>query len=361
MRLPLVLVSCFATASLWAASEAPPADPPLSRFLPILFYTPDTGVGAGGFLIRNLDNPESGDPSQLIAFATITQKSQIISVAEPKIYWDQGRWEWAGKISGQDFPSEYYGRGRIEVKPDDAEAYDDKRFGLETRLKNIFYDGFFWELELGANWQRFTENHKDEPTPLVDAEFDRWGHKGHQKFVSAALGHDNRSSRVRATSGHLIRTFFRHYSFTTDQDHGNYGTLGLDWKQYMTLTEKQSLALQFYAAEMDREDVPFYLLQGLGGNQVLRGFYGNQFRDYAVTYAQSEWRTLWTPSWGFRVFAGVGAHADRLSAIENSSGKTAGGLGIDYFLDPRSMNNLRLDVGLSQDNVGVYFLYGNAF
>jgi hypothetical protein len=360
MRVPLFLVSWFVTSSLVAAAEATPLNPPLSRFLPILFYTPDTGVGAGGFLIRNLDNPETGDPSQLIAFATITQKRQIISVAEPKIYWDNGRWEWSGKVSGQDFPSEYYGRGSTELHPDDAEAYDDKRFGLETRLKNIFHDGLFWELELGAGWQRFTENH-DDPTPWVDAEFDRWGHKGHQQFMGAAFGHDNRSSRVRATSGHLIRAYYRHQSFLTDEDRGRYGSGAVDWKQYLSLTAKQSLALQLHATQMDRKDVPFYLLQGLGGNQVLRGFYGNQFRDYAVTYAQSEWRTLWSAEWGFRVFAGVGAHADRLSAIEASAGKTAGGLGIDYFLDPRSMNNLRLDVGLSQDNVGVYFLYGNAF
>ncbi len=360
MRLLLVLVSFFFASSLWAAAEAPAATPQLSRFLPILFFTPDTGVGAGGFLIKNLDNPESGDPSQLIAFATITQRSQIISVAEPKIYWDQGRWEWSAKISGQDFPSEYYGRSRLELRPDDAEAYDDKRFGLETRIKNIFYDGLFWELELGASWQRFTENH-DDPTPNVDAEFDRWGHKGHQQFFSAALGHDNRSSRVRATSGHLIRAFYRHQNFETNEDSGRYGLGGFDWKQYFSFTDKQSLALQFYAAEMDRVEVPFYLLQGLGGNQVLRGFYGNQFRNYAVTYGQSEWRTLWKPEWGFRVFAGVGAHAERLSALDESSGKPAGGLGVDYFLDTRSMNNLRLDVGFSQDNVGVYFLYGNAF
>jgi hypothetical protein len=360
MRLPLVLVSWFVASALWAADEPPPANKPLSRFLPILFYTPDTGVGTGGFLIRNLDNPETGDPSQLIAFATITQKKQVISVAEPKIYWDNGRWEWSGKLSAQDFPSEFYGRGSVELRPDDAEAYDDKRFGLETRLKNIFYDGLFWELEIGSAWQRFTENH-DDPTPFVDAEFDRWGHKGRQQFIGGGIGHDNRSSRVRATSGHLIRAFYRHQNFTTNEDKGRYGSGSLDWKQYISLTAKQSLALQLYAAEMDRVDVPFYLLQGLGGNQVLRGFYGNQFRDYSVAYGQSEWRTLWTPEWGFRVFAGVGAHADRLSAIDESSGKTAGGLGFDYFLDPRSMNNLRLDVGFSKDNVGVYFLYGNAF
>jgi hypothetical protein len=360
MQLRLVLVSAFLTTSLWAA-EVPTENKALSRLLPILFYTPDTGLGTGAFLIRNLDNPEAGDPSQLIAFATITQKRQIISVAEPKIYWDQGRWEWSGKLSVQDFPSEYYGRGPLEIHPNDAEAYDNKSLGLETRLKNIFYDGLFWELELGGSWQEFGAIHDDDPTPQVDLEFARWGLKGQQQFFGAALGHDNRNSRVRATTGHLFRAFYRFQNFQTSEDRGNFKLGGFDWKQYMTLSDRQSLALQIHAAEMERKELPFYLLQGLGGNQVLRGFYGNQFRDYAVSYVQTEWRNLWTETWGFRVFAGVGAHASQWSTLDESSGKAAGGVGIDYFLDPRSRNNLRLDFGVSQENRGVYFLYGNAF
>jgi hypothetical protein len=359
MRLLLVSLSAFLTTSLWAA-DAPMENKALSRILPVLFFTPDTGLGTGAFIIRNLDNPETGDPSQLIAFATVTQKRQIISVAEPKIYWDQGRWEWSGKLSAQDFPSEYYGRGSLEIHPNDAEAYEDRRLGLEMRLKNIFHDGLFWELELGGNRQEFATRH-DDPTPHVDLEFARWGLQGQQQFIGAGLGHDNRNSRVRATYGHIFRAFYRFQNFQTSEDRGKVNLGGFDFKQYMSLSDRQSVALQIYGAEMERKELPFYLLQGLGGNQVLRGFYGNQFRDYAVGYVQTEWRNLWTETWGFRVFAGVGAHASQWSALKDSSGKAAGGVGIDYFLDPRSRNNLRLDFGISQENRGVYFLYGNAF
>ncbi|HYX37194.1 MAG TPA: BamA/TamA family outer membrane protein [Oligoflexus sp.] len=360
MRVLLVLLWVALSCPLRAASATQAPSPPLSRFLPVVFFTPDTGLGGGGFLIRNLNDLEQGDPSQLVAFATVTQKKQVIAVAEPKIYWDQGRWEWTGKLSGQDFPSEYYGSGSVTLHPDDAESYRDKRFSVETRIKNIFYDGLFWDVEYGAGWQRFTENH-DDPTPRVDAEFSRWGHKGEQHSMGLGLGHDSRSSRVRATSGHLIRSFYQAQRFKTDRDQGHFGLAGLDWKHYLPLDERQTLALQMHAAQMNRVDVPFYLLQGLGGNQVLRGFYGNQFRDYAISYGQAEWRTLWRQDWGFRIFAGVGAHAGRLRDLKAEDTRTAGGLGLDYFLDRKSMNNLRLDVGFSQDIVGVYVLYGNAF
>ncbi|WP_141734350.1 BamA/TamA family outer membrane protein [Oligoflexus tunisiensis] len=360
MRVVLVLLSwlCFCPKAAAAPASSPPAS--FSRLLPVLFYTPDTGLGAGAFLIRNLDEPDQGDPSQLVAFATLTQRKQIISRVEPKIYWDAGRWEWSAQLSAQDFPSEYYGRGSVELHPDDPEAYEDKSFSVETRLKHMFYQHLFWEFELGTGWQRFTAQH-DEPTPLVDAEFARWGHKSQQQNLALALGHDSRPSRVRPTTGHLLRILYRHQRFQTNTDEGHFGMSGLDWKQYVTLNPRQSLAFQLAAAQMDQVEVPFYFLLGLGGNQVLRGFYGNQFRDHAISYGQAEWRTLWAETWGFRIFAGVGAHAERLTSLEEASGQAAGGVGIDYFLDRKSMNNLRLDLGFSQDNVGVYFLYGNAF
>ncbi len=366
MKLGRLLIFLFSMSSNFAMAEATlsTADstptPALSRLLPVFLFTPDTGVGLGGFLIRNLEEPSQGDPSQVIAFVTITEKNQIIAVLEPKLYWDQGRKEWTGKVAIQDFPSEYYGREKAHLHPDEAEAYRVKSLNLETRFKNIFYQRYFYEVEYGVGLQEFAEVGA-KPTPAIAAEFKKWGYKGQQQNLSFGLGHDSRSSKVRATSGHLIRAFYRNNHFKTEQASDREAVSGLDLKTYSSLNDRRSIALQFYAAQMELKDLPFYLLQGLGGNQVLRGFYGNQFRDYAVAYSQAEWRSLWGQDWGYRVFAGVGAHAQRLEDLDQSAGKGAGGIGLDYFIDPKSMNNLRLDLGVSQGIVGVYFLYGNAF
>jgi hypothetical protein len=72
MQVPLFLFLC-----LWASSYGHPSWEPRHRLLPNLsrafclsFFTADTGFGAGGFLIRNLDEPEQGAPSQLVAWCS---------------------------------------------------------------------------------------------------------------------------------------------------------------------------------------------------------------------------------------------------------------------------------------------------
>lgn len=356
MRRFLWILFCLPALAFGAEPEAP-----FSKLFPILFYTPDTGFGVGGFLIRNLDQPAQGEPSQLVAFVNVTQKGQIIALAEPKFYWDDGRWEWSGKVFVQNFPSTYYGRGTQELDPKDGELFSEKRLAVDTKVRQIFYERFFWDLELGGIWQKFAAQHEEGATPNIDAELERWGRDNTQQFFGLGLGHDNRNGRTRPTAGHVVRAFVRSYNFKTEKVQEDFYARGIDAKQYFTLADRQSLALQVYAAATEQEDLPFYLLQVMGGSQVLRGFYSNQFRDYAVAFSQAEWRYVWNQDWGLRTFAGVGTHAKRLNELRETSGKAAGGFGVDYFLDPKSMINLRLDFGFSKDNFGVYFLFGNAF
>ncbi|MCX6127615.1 MAG: BamA/TamA family outer membrane protein, partial [Proteobacteria bacterium] len=258
----------------------------------------------------------------------------------------------------QDFPSTFYGRESYEFKKNSGEDYKEVKTNFETRLKNIYFGRHFWEIQYTHTQQRYTI---DIDSPLLKTELEKWGYSSQQQSLQLGLGYDSRNSKIRSTEGHLLNLFYKQTALDSEKLKQNFGLFGFDYKLYLSIDADHSLAIQLASSQQEHKDLPFYALAGLGGNQILRGYYGNQFRDYALGFSQIEWRTLWKESWGYRCFLGYGMHATKISQLELSQAKIAGGLGIDYFLDQKTKNNLRFDIGYSPGQVGIYFLYGNAF
>lgn len=344
------------TSMLCLPPAALGAEAPQQRLIPLAFYTPDTSLGVGALLIKELDAPEAGEPSQLLALANVTLRKQSLVIIEPKIYSDDSLWEMSLKFAFQDFPSDYY--GREEQSLDKAEAYEDVRWSIGGRVRRSLYGAFFGAMELEA--VNLRQSAPDD-APAIQAEIERWGSRSFLWTRSLTLGYDSRVGRARPMAGSLATVYGRALAFRSDERRGEPLQLGFELRHYICWdNDLQSLAFQLAGSELEKDEVPFYILPGLGGNQVLRGYKGNRYRGYALAFAQSEYRAVWEGPWGYRVFAGVGAHARHMNDIPEQRAYTAAGVGVDYFLDARRRNNLRFDLGISEEGVGVYFLYGNA-
>jgi outer membrane protein assembly factor BamA len=94
------------------------------------------------------------------------------------------------------------------------------------------------------------------------------------------------------------------YGFTAsryyDQDDGqfNFSRITVDARQYVPLwSEQRVLALRFYTSmddEVGNSQVPFYLMQTLGGPDSLRGYSNFRFRDKNLFLLSAEYR--WKPA-----------------------------------------------------------------
>jgi hypothetical protein len=86
-----------------------------------------------------------------------------------------------------------------------------------------------------------------------------------------------------------------------------------------------------------------------------------RFRDRASAVVQTELRLALRRRLGAVLFAGVGDVAPSFGALSFSDLKWTGGAGLRYQALREQRMNLRLDVGIAEDEKGVYFSILEAF
>ncbi len=119
--------------------------------LPIVAYTPDTGLALGAFALRffYLDPPGDGArPSTLSPVFIYTFKNQLIAFLGADLNWGDGRWH-ARLVPGyQKFPDDFYGIGR-DAPADPLEEYTPEQFSFAAMVEREVLG----ELRLGVGYQ----------------------------------------------------------------------------------------------------------------------------------------------------------------------------------------------------------------
>ncbi len=351
-RSTLFIISLYAglVPNLLKAEES------ATNLLPVVFFTRDTGLGLGGFLVSNLDRPQEGDPSQVLGLLSYTSKKQTIALLEPRLYSEDRTWEYGGRLYAQDYPNTFYGREDETLDP--GETFKERRAQMSLRLTYRAPHQLFVEGEADLMQSRFLDF---ADSPNLSQEFAIWGPELKQKSGTLALGYDSRPGRIRPDRGLLVKLSHRLGEATTDRKETRIAQSALESRYYYSFNSQNTLALQGLLAEIDPQPLPFYQLLGLGGSALLRGYAAQQFRDYAIGLAQAEFRSLPSERWGYHVFAGLGDTAEHKTKLAAGELHGSAGLGFDYIVDVRSKQNFRFDIGLGQKSYGLYLLFGNAF
>jgi len=137
----------------------------------------------------------------------------------------------------------------------------------------------------------------------------------------------------------------------------------IDARGYLPLGSRQRvLAARFYTSSDfpdDDAEVPFYLMQSLGGPHKLRGFADQRFRDRNLMFITGEYRWEAAPGFEFAVFYGAGKvfydYSDRnFGNLEDNWG---GGI---RFKNMRRVV-LRIDVGNGREGTYLQFNFGPSF
>jgi outer membrane protein assembly factor BamA len=102
-------------------------------------------------------------------------------------------------------------------------------------------------------------------------------------------------------------------------------------------------------------------MDGLGGDQKVRGYYLLRFRDNDVGLLQAEWRfPIW---WRFGgvIFADGGEVGHTLSSFSIGGIHPSAGIGLRLLVVPAEHLNARLDYGIGTDSKEIYFSILEAF
>jgi hypothetical protein len=360
-----------ALAALGAAAAAPAADEPIATVvaaadttaaprasvsvIPALFYSPETRLGAGAFMLRTF-RPEGARadarPSSVTVGLIGTVEKQVSAFVSVDLYRRAEALRWVGLATGSYFPAKFYGIGALTPMADE-EDYTPRTFGFQLqalpRLGSALRAGPWVDV------QRLRLAAVEEGGLLATGDIT--GAAGGDAYgAGLVLQHDTRDNVFFPTRGWLNEASVVAYGgdFTWTRQR-------LDLRRYLPLGPRRTVALQaLYVATNGQP--PFTQLALLGGQNLLRGYYEGRDRDHHLAALQTEYRRpLGGGRWGAAVFAAGGAVGRGSADLALARARFAAGAGLRYQLNRDEGLNFRLDYGAGGGSTGVYFTATEAF
>jgi outer membrane protein assembly factor BamA len=341
--------------------------------LPQLGYGPETGPKVGvKFEGRDLFGGATvGDVNLLVALNR--QQKATVNFGNPEL----GRFMLFGTAAWYTDPAvEFFGLGNNEIGPDPLSNHEMRRarFGVTAGYRILKK----FAVVLAAFYRDTNvSNGTDDDTPSTQrfAPGLPGVHGAPSNYLSAALVYNSRDDLVRPTEGwEMLIKYLNadHALFNRDTD---YQKLLFDVSFIQPLVwRRQVIALHANTEVVfaDDEDIPFFELSSLGGNDTMRGYFPQRFlgkgsallnAEYRLKLYDFNFRKLWDVSIDGVGFGDVGrVYEDsedfRKHPFDHIRYSYGGGVRIAFS----SGLVARIDAGFSPEETGlVYLTFGHTF
>ncbi len=277
-----------------------------------------------------------------------------------------GRFLAEGYARRHEYPEEdYFGLGPVSLRSNQTDySVLTNTFGGRAGVRpasNVVVGGGLEYLEPRVGSGR------DDSLPSIDHTFSDQTAPGlsqQPNFVrsSAFLDIDWRRP-LNARNGGWYRFEFSHYA---DRDLGAYSfnRFDVDVRQFLgVFSERRVFFGRVFASTSDAasgQEVPFYLMPTLGGNDSLRGFREYRFRGPHALLVQGEYRfEIWSGLDG-ALFYDAGKVAMRRSNLNLSNLESDYGVGFRFNTDNGII--LRMDAAFgSRDGKHLWIVFGGTF
>jgi hypothetical protein len=329
--------------------------------LPYVFFTPDTRWAAGAigvyyFKLRKNSQDTITRLSYVKFLADYTQNRQFDAWGSWNVFLSEENWLLKGELRYRLFPDRYYGIGPRSLKA------DEERFSYELlTLKKLVMRKISPKMFLGLDYQltRYFNVAKTTGGELAQGLV-----TGSDGAINSGIGivftSDRRDNIFNSMKGH----FFEFSSYFYEPAWGSqfrFSNFNINFSKYHPLGGNWILGWQITSVVNDG-NVPFYNLAAAGGEEILRGYARNRFRDLNFAGFQAELRIPLFWRIGAVVFAGAGEVFRKPAQVEFSNMKYSFGSGLRIKVNRKENLNIRLDYGIGRDgNSAFYFAVGEAF
>lgn len=355
----LVLILAFLFVTFARAEEGQPeAKRSGWIFLPVIFYTPETGwaLGGGGIAYFRLSKEEKARPTNLSGIFIYTQKKQFEVELNPDFYFHGEKTHLQSWLKYSNYPDKFYGIGN-DTSEEAEEDYISRglKFRLEA-LRKVWRNlnlGFYYNLE------DISITETEEGGQLETGEVPG-SSGGLVSGLGPLLTWDSRNNIFFATSGSFHQFSAVFYGPGLGSDFGFNRIFG-DFRKYISLFGNHSLALQTQMI-FESGHPPFTMMAQLGGEKIMRGYYKGRYRDKNMICLQAEYRIvplIWR--FGLVGFVGVGEVADKISNFSLDKLKFSAGFGLRFIFIRSEGLNARLDFGFGEGTSGIYLTVNEAF
>ncbi len=312
---------------------------------PVLLYSDETRIALGGGAQVMLDNKGERFASSLGLLGFCTQNKQYMFILAPEIYLNHGAYKMTGNIGYSHFPDSFYGIGNSAVK-NDEEKYTG-RLGrinpiLQAKLSANLFAGVHYDFLYGK---------------VLDADENGWladggipgSEGGHASGAGANLTWDSRDNNVYPSSGSYHQISVTSFGPALGSDY-TYTSYTVDFRHYRKVFGTHVVAFQGVSCINTGQPSFQYMNEVSSLGKYLRGYTRTLYVDKNVLAVQAEYRLPLKGRFGLVAFAGFGQVAGKLGRIAIDEFKPSAGMGIRFALIPGQKVNLRLDVGVGEDD-----------
>ena len=326
---------------------------------PIVYYTPETSLSAGILSIFNFDKVREGKISNLQLIYAYTLKDQAIALIRPKLYFDEGKKDISAEFYYSFNPSEYY--GKLGNHLDEAELYVENTFTSTVSGAHNFYGDFFGRIGVIKELRKILNT---DSQGILRNELQGGFENVDVSGVFVGVEWDTRDYPNSPLNGYFHRitaTRFQTLDRESNDKLKNFERYEAESRFYFSFDQNKVYATQVALTQVTQDKIPFQNLVLIGGNENMRGYYGGEWRDLNLLMWQNEIRVPYNDRFGWATFVSLAKLDHEMSRIGGSDLKYSFGGGGYYLLDPQGRTKIKLDMGISKDNSGVYFVLGESF
>ena len=332
-------------------------------------YTPELGgLIALGMLTSFKTNPDDDliQRSSLPVTIGYTTTGAIVFQSILTSYWFEDKLRIYGDFWYKNMPDNYWGvgydRGFYTPVSDTTTAFNRQWFQINPQFLYKIQGSFYAGLNVDINYTEGTD-----AAELVenDPYYKEYNDKPFNSGLGIILQYDSRDIPINAWEGLFANVDYTYYGSYLGGDN-EYSILNLDLRHYInTGREGNTFAMQA-RARFGFGDIPYGEMSQLGTPWDLRGYTWGQYRDNSLAFIMAEYRYTFTKPDGSLSKSGMvgwigGGTIFGEETYEDTNIKILPNYGIGYRFELQPRMNLRIDIGLGRETMGVYFNFNEAF
>jgi outer membrane protein assembly factor BamA len=329
-------------ACLLSLTLTPPKLDAKAALFPLAFYSPETSVAFGGAITFNSTiNPLNN----LAGIAYLTLKGQYQINTNGALNWGGNRWRIDGDLAFSRYPNRLYSIG-----PGSNTEYGKfTQFKLSARVTVQMRAGS-WFLGPVFNYARYSSVNIEPAagqTPELWPGFTRAAIIG----LGLSLNQDRRDHPFDPRSGRYTRLQIIPY-LGLSQAFTSFLEIKFDHRRYFRLSKIFTWAAAFNL-QVSTNRAPYHVLPSFGdqggGFRLMRGFYGDRFRDRTLLSLQNELRVRLSDRWCAQLFADMGQVAPGPGSLSLRGMKVTLGVGVGFIVDKASRLPIHFEAGFSDE------------
>ncbi|PWS30949.1 BamA/TamA family outer membrane protein [Pedobacter paludis] len=320
-----------------------------ASFLPIpsFGYSQETGFefGVGAIYSYYTDRKDTLTRSSNFSLNATYSTKKTYNVTLKGDAWSPGnKYHFIGDVRFKKMPFNFYGMGNNTQKTDEDKLVMNQVKALFDAEKS-FISHAYTGVSLGFENYKFTDQalggiFSNNPNIL-----DKDG--GSVVYVGLSQSYDTRNSNNYPTKGFFGRVTYQYAPHFFGGDSFTGSQIKLDLRNFWSISNKVVVGIQGIYYTIQSSKTPFYLLQQLGNDQIMRGYYGGRYRDENLMASQVELRYRFMNRFGVVGFVGVGKVFDN-GNFDFKSMKPNYGFGGRYFFDTAKGLSVRVDYGIGE-------------